>query len=144
MFEKSIDDRLSAWATFRASLENSTEPLSDVWELWKSSPYIPYNNKIDPFNQRDWPTPWDILVHNKYDDFTKALMISWTLKYTNRFKDSKIEIKTLVNNQKNCYYNIVCVDDLWAINYNDNGPVSIEEIPDSFYLENIVEVKASW
>lgn len=144
MFEKSIDDRLSAWAEFRANINSSPDPLLDVWELWKLAPYIPYNNKIDPFNRRDWPTPWEILVHNKYDDFTKALMIGWTLKYTSRFKDSKIEIKTLVNNQKNCYYNIVCVDNLWAINYNDNGPVSIEEVPDSFYLENLVEVKASW
>ena len=144
MFDKSVDERLSLWAEHRDRLDHSSDPLVDVWEFWKSAPYIPYNNKIDPFNQRGWPTPWDIIVHNKYDDFTKALMIALTIRYTKRYQKSKIEIKTLVNDSKTCYYNIVCVDDQWAINYNDNGPVGTENIPDSFYLENLVEVKASW
>ena len=144
MFDKSIDDRLSFWSAHRTELEDSSDPLNDVWEFWKSAPYIPYNRNIDPFNQRSWPTPWDIIVENKYDDFTKSLMIAWSLRYTTRFKNSKIEIKTLVDKKKNCYYNVVCVDDSWVINYNDNGPTSIEDLPDSFYLENLIEVKAHW
>ena len=31
------------------------------------------------------------LTHNQYDDFTKSLMIAWSLKLTNRYKQSKIE-----------------------------------------------------
>jgi hypothetical protein len=141
MFEKSVEDRLSAWADHRAELDNSENPLDTTWEFWRQSPYIPYNHNIEPFNPRSWPTPWDIIVENKYDDFTKSLMIAWTLKYTNRFKNSKIEIKTLVNDRKDCYYNVVCVDDEWAINYNDNGPVKVQDIPDSFFLENLIEVE---
>jgi hypothetical protein len=144
MFNKPIDDRLSEWAHLRENLEASFDPLSDVWEFWRVAPYIPYNNKIDPYNQKSWPTPWDIIVHNRYDEFTRSLMIAWSLKYTNRYKNSKIEIKTLVNDRKDCYYNIVCVDDLWAINYNDNGPVSVKDIPESFYLENLIEVTSPW
>jgi hypothetical protein len=144
MFNKLVDDRLSLWADHRRSISNSNNPLQDVWEFWRHSPYIPYNNKIDPFNKRDWPTPWEIIVHNQYDDFTKALMIGYSLKLSKRFKESKIEIKTLVNDQKTCYYNIVCVDDCWAINYNDNGPVNMEDIPDSFYLENLIELNGTW
>ena len=144
MFQKSVDDRLSEWATFRKHLNTTKTPFEDVWEFWQQAPYIPYNNKIDPFNQRGWPTPWDMIVENKYDDFTKALMIGWTILLTDKFKDSKIEIKTLVNGQKTCYYNIVCVDDSVAINYNDNGPVSMENIPGSFFMENIVELKSPW
>ena len=107
MFHKPIDDRLSDWALFRRSLETSPTPLEDIWEFWKEAPYIPYNHKIDPFNQKSWPTPWDIIVENKYDDFTKALMIGWSLILTKRFETSKVEIKTLVNDQKTCYYNVV-------------------------------------
>ena len=143
MFQKSIDDRLSDWATFRKSLNTSSAPFDDVWEYWKQAPYIPYNNKIDPYNQKSWPTPWDIIVENKYDDFTKALMIGWTILLTDKFKNSKIEIKTLVNDQKTCYYNIVCVEDL-VINYSDNGPVLLENLPGSFFIENIVELKSPW
>lgn len=144
MFQKSIDDRLSEWADFRKRLASSTTPFEDVWEFWKQAPYIPYNNAIDPFNQKSWPTPWDIIVQNKYDDFTKAVMIAWTLRLSEPFKNAKIEIKTLVNDRKTCYYNIVCVDDSVAINYSDNGPVSCESIPDSVFIENIVELKSHW
>jgi len=144
MFNNSVDDRLSSWATFRKELSTSATPLEDVWEFWRPAPYIPYNHKIDPYNQKSWPTPWDMIVENKYDDFTKALMIGWTILLTDRFKTSKIEIKTLVNDQKTCYYNIVCVDDDWAINYNDNGPVPINNLPGSIFIENLVELKSPW
>jgi hypothetical protein len=143
MFQKSIDDRLSDWAAFRKSLNTSLSPFDDVWEYWKQAPYIPYNNKIDPFNQKSWPTPWDIIVENKYDDFTKSLMIGWTILLTDRFKSSQVEIKTLVNDQKTCYYNIVCVEDV-AINYSDNGPVPLENLSGSFFIENLVELKSPW
>lgn len=141
MFNKGIDDRLSEWAAFRTHLNNSSAPFEDVWEFWKQAPYVPYNNKVDPFNQRSWPTPWDMIVYNRYDDFTKAVMIAWSLRLTEKFKQSKIEVKTLVNPQRTCYYNIVCVDDTVVINYSDNGPISVGEVPDSFLLENLIEIK---
>ena len=140
MFEKSIDDRLSSWAQHRACLETSDQPIEDVWEFWKQAPYIPYNNKIDPFYQRSWPSPWQIIVDNKYDDFTKALMIAYSLKLTKRFENTNVGIRTLVDKDKKSYYNIVCVDETWAINYNDNGPILLKNIPDSFLVENLIEV----
>jgi len=144
MFNKSIDDRLSLWAEHRQSLNTSDDPLMETWEFWKHTPFIPFNKNIDPFNHKSWPTPWEIIVHNSYDDFTKSLMIAWSLKYTNRFKEAKIEIKTIVNDSKTCYYNVVCVDNKWAINYSDNGPIPITDIPESFFIENQVEVKDTW
>lgn len=140
MFQKSIDDRLSSWASFRAGLETADDPITDAWEFWKLSPYIPYNNKIDPYYQKSWPSPWEIIVDNKYDDFTKAIMIAYTLKLTKRFKDSKIEIRTLVDKSRSTQYNVVCIEDKWVINYSDNGPITTENLPDSFLIENIVEV----
>ena len=140
MFHQNIDERLSSWAQFRKDLEISPTPFEDVYEFWKDAPFIPYNNAIDPFFKFNWPTPWDIIVHNKYDDFTKALMIGWTLKLTDRFKDSKIELRTLVDTKTLISYNVICVDNDWAINYKDNGPVTLKNIPEQFNLENLVEL----
>ena len=140
MFEKNIDDRLSSWAEFRKGLETSNSPLEDTWNFWKDAPFIPYNNAVDPYFQFGWPTPWDIIVHNKYDDFTKALMIGWTIKLTKRFENTKIEIRTLVDKDKLLSYNIICVDNEWAINYNDNGPIPLKDISDRFNIENLVEL----
>lgn len=140
MFDKNIDERLSSWAEFRRSLETSQSPFKDVVDFWKEAPFIPYNNAVDPFFKYSWPSPWDIIVHNKYDDFTKALMIGWTLKLTDRFKFSNIELRTYVDKQNLLAYNIICVDNQWAINYKDNEPVEIEKIPDWFNMENLVEL----
>lgn len=142
MFNLPIDDRLSSWSKLRADLDQSTQPLEDVWEFWKQAPYIPYNNKIDPYYQASWPSPWDIIVSNRYDDFTKALMIGWTLKLSNRYKDGTIEVKTCLDKHKNSIYNIVDVNNEWVINYVDNGPIRVENLPDSFSLQNIIELKS--
>jgi hypothetical protein len=140
MFDLNIDDRLSAWAQFRKDLETADCPFDDAWNFWKDAPFIPYNNAVDPYFQFGWPTPWDIIVHNKYDDFTKALMIGWTLKLTKRFENNLIEIRTLVDKESLISYNIICVDNGWAINYNDKGPLPLENIPDRFNIENLVEL----
>lgn len=140
MFDLPPDERLSAWAEHRRNLDTSKTPLEDLVDFWKEFPYVPYNRKVDPFNQRGWPTPWEIVVDNKYDDFTKALMIAWTLKLTDKFKDSKIEIKTYTDSDKAKQYNLVFIDSKFVINYTDNDVVKPKDIPDSFHLENLIEV----
>jgi len=141
MFKESVDDRLSSWAQHREDLETSLTPFEDVWNFWKDAPYIPYNNKVDPYHSRSWPTPWEIIIENKYDDFTKAVMIAKSLKFTKKFANSVIQIRTYVDNSKNIVYNIVMIDELWIINYNDNGPVPVKDLPASFSLENLIEVE---
>lgn len=141
MFKESIDHRLSEWFNLRKTIEQANDPLDQVWKFWARAPFVPYNPKIDPFYQYGWPSPWEIIVENKYDDFTKALMIGWTLKLTEKFKDNKIEIKTFLDKEKPSQYNVVCVDNEWAINYSDFGPVPMQTIPESFSVENVIELK---
>jgi hypothetical protein len=141
MFNLSVDERISAWADLRDTVETCDAPLETVWNFWKDSPFVPYNNRVDPYHHRSWPTPWEIIAENRYDDFTKALMIGWSLKMTKRYKDSIIDVRTMLDNANNRQYNIVCVENSWAINYNDNGPVPLEMVPDSFLIENLTELK---
>lgn len=123
-------------------LDQSLQPLEDVWSFWKDAPYIPYNNKIDPYYSFGWPNPWEIIVENKYDDFTKALMISWTLKLTKKYQNSAIEIRSYIDSSRKSTYNVVIIDNQWAINFDDQGPVGIDAIPNSFTLENLIEVSS--
>ena len=69
-------------------------------------------------------------------------MIGWTLKLTKKYKDSKIELKTLVDFNQTREYNVLYIDDTWVINYNDNGPITLKDIPDSFSIENLIEVSS--
>ena len=138
MFNLSVEDKLSSWAGHRSALENSNDPFMDVFSFWNSAPFIPYNKNIDPYNKKDWPTPWEIIAENKYDDFTRAIMMAYSIKYTQRFKNSAIEVRTLVDKNKNHCFNVVCIDNEWAI--DDGGVIPLNSIPDSVLIENLIEV----
>lgn len=140
MFNQSVEKRLSAWIDLRQRLNTSNDPLQDVWDFWHQAPFIPHNKKVNLYYQDDWPTPWEIIADNKYDDFTRALMISWTLKLTEKYSNSKIEIRTVVDTASLREYNLVYIDDSWVINYSDNGPVLPSQLVNSFKLENHIEV----
>lgn len=142
MFDASPEERLSVWARFRQLINSSSTPLNDVCEFWRSAPFVAYNSNIDPYHIKSWPTPWEIIVENKYDDFTKALMIGWTLKLTKKYSNSKIELKTLVDNEKTKVYNICLVEDQWVLNYQDEGPISIIELPEYLLVENLIELSS--
>lgn len=141
MFNLDLDTRLSEWARLRHRIETSPTPLDDVFNFWKNAPFIPFNNHVDPYFQRNWPTPWEIISENRYDDFTKALMMALSLKYTNRYKNSHIELRTYVDENKTTVYNVVVIDDHTVLNFNDVGPVDFSSITKTFLLENLVEVE---
>jgi hypothetical protein len=138
MFDLEVDDRLAAWADLRKSMDSSSDPLQTVIDFWSAAPFHAHNHEIDPYYSQSWPTPWDIVVANKYDDFTKAVMIGYTLLLTERYKNSSIQIKTLVDSNFKRLYNVVYVDDTWALNYDDTKVVSVNNIPSLYSLENLV------
>ena len=141
MFDLEVDDRLSIWASFRNSISTRNDPLQDTVDFWASAPFTVHNHHIDPYYQASWPTPWEIIVKNRYDDFTKAVMIGYTLLFTDRFKDSSIQIKTLVDTDCKRLYNVVYVDDTWVLNYDDSKVMLANNIPSLYSLENLVELK---
>jgi hypothetical protein len=141
MFDLDVDDRLSVWANFRKSINTSSDPLQEVAHFWESTPFTAHNHQIDPYYQASWPSPWEIIVENRYDDFTKAVMIGYTLLFTDRFKDSDIQIKTLVDTDGKRLYNVVYVDDIWALNYDDSKVMLANNIPSLYRLENLVVLK---
>jgi hypothetical protein len=140
MFNLETDERITAWVDHRNFLEISNSALQDCWNFWKSAPFIPHNYKIDPFYQRGWPSPWEIIRENKYDDFTKSLMIAWTLKLTEKFKNYDVQIKFFVDKLNFRQYTVVFVDNKWIINYHDEFPILVSNFDDSLMLQNSIEI----
>ena len=141
MFDLDVDDRLSAWADLRKQIEISTTPLEDVVEFWTTTPFTAHNHHVDPYYQASWPTPWEIIVENKYDDFTRAVMIGHTLLLTNRYQNSNIQIKTLIDKERKKLYNVVYIDEEWVLNYSDASVISADKVPSLYSLENLIELK---
>jgi hypothetical protein len=140
MYQELVEDRLSAWIDFRQGLKNSNTVLKDIANFWGDIRTIPFNHKVDPYNQYSWPSPWDIIVDNTYDELTLAIIIGYTIKLTEQYKDSKIEIRTLVDINRTRLYNLVYVDDLYVLNYDRFMVINTQHITDSFFIENLVEL----
>lgn len=138
MFSSDLDSRLAAWSSLRKAIDQCEEPLLEVIDFWNQAPLIPHNHQIDPFYPGSWPNPWEILERNVYDDFTKAIMIGYTLLLTETFKNSSIQIRTLVDKQHNKLYNAVYINELCVLNFCDDGVVAASQIPDCCQVENLV------
>jgi hypothetical protein len=141
MFKTDPDLRLHIWFEFRSQLEISEAPLEDLVTFWYQAPLIPHNHLIDPYFNRDWPTPWEIIERNKYDDFTLSLMMGWTLLLTDRYKNSQVEIRTVIDDNTKRVYNILCVDNKWALNFQDHSVVPLDSVPSLYRVENIVPLQ---
>lgn len=142
MFSKSADERITAWLELRKKVEISDIPLELVSEFWSQAPFIPYNRLIDPYNQQSWPTPWEIIIENKYDDFTIALMMAYSIKYTIKYQKSIIEIRRYFSESLSQMYNLVCIDSTFVLNYSNTGQlIRMTNIPETFLLDNIVVIK---
>jgi hypothetical protein len=137
MIETAVESRLASWLDLRKKIDRLDDPLELIAEYWKNISFTAYNRYIDPYNQRSWPTPWEIIERNIYDDFTLAIMIGYTLLLTNKYSTSVIEIKTMVDKDQKKLYNVVYVDNDWALNF-DSFPIKAQDIPDSFHIENLV------
>ena len=140
MFHKSPDERLSAWKSLREHVNDADNPLETVAEFWSNAPLISYNHLIDQYNPKSWPTPWEIIVETRYDDFTLGVMIGYTLKLTEKFANSKIEVRTMVDENRTKLYNLVYIDDNMVLNFDKWQAITSEKIPNSFLLENLVNI----
>ena len=140
MFQKSLEERLTEWKALRENLDKSSDPLTTLSEFWGHAPMVPYNHHIDRYNHQSWPTPWDIIVENRYDDFTIALMMAQTLKLTEKFANSKIEVRTMVDETRTKLYNLVYIDDNMVLNYDRWQSIKSQDIPNTFFLENLVDI----
>ena len=76
MFKKPLEERLSDWFHLRSEIEQNDNPYIKNIEFWNQAPMVSYNHIIDQYNKKVWPTPWEIIANNRYDEFTLALMLA--------------------------------------------------------------------
>lgn len=140
MFHLPPDARLTKWSDFRKQLNYSNQPFDELNDFWKSAPRITYNNKLDPFNPQSWPTPWEIIYENKYDDFTLAVMMAYTIKLTDKFAKDLVEVRSFVDQTQKHLYNLVFINEEIVLNYIPEGYIKAQDIENTLYLENIIEI----
>ena len=110
MFENTEDHlRISAWREFRDLLEESPTPFKDLIHKYKRSPLVSIH--IDPWDQSNWPTPWQLVEANQYCDFSRVLGMCYSLQLTNRFKGAEIEIHIASDDENSELMYLLYVDE---------------------------------
>ena len=133
MFDQSYEARLESWANFRDSLEEAANPFQVVLDNYNHSPYVKLN--LDPWDQNTWPSPWELILENTYDDFSRVLGICYSLQLTDRFKGSSFEIHIITNSEKG-YCFLLLVDKI-LLGYIDDEFIITHEMPNDFYSQEI-------
>ena len=125
MFDLHSTERLEVWRNFRETIETSDTPLEDVVELWK---WAPMTSKYISENSELWPDPWHLIIDNKWDDLGVALGMLYSVKLTQRFKDTYCEIHTTVLPKDGSLKYILIVDNTHVLNleYGSIVPVNTE------------------
>jgi len=133
MFAKSYEERLQSWAKFRDSLEDSSDPLSKVIQFYAQAPSVSIHT--DPFDQDAWPDPWELILENRYCDFTRVLGYGYSLQLTERFKGATIEIHICTDNVLGYMY-LLFVDD-FVLGYEEKAAVKKEDLPEDLHSQHI-------
>lgn len=134
MFEKRYEQRLEAWSSFRDSLEESEDPLRDVVTFYSNAPYVSIHT--DPWDQSTWPTPWELLNENLYDDFCRVLGMCYSLQLTDRFKGSTFEIHICTLNNLSQIYLLFIDNGKYVLGYDDEI-ISTENLPSDLRSQEI-------
>ena len=131
MFNLNYEGRLSKWREFRETLEDSPKPINDVVQFYRLAPTVSIHT--DPFNNKTWPGPWELLHENQYCIFCKVLGMCYTLQLTESFKDSKFEIIIARDIESNTRLYILSIDK--SIIGLDDNYVHVDELPESVIIE---------
>jgi hypothetical protein len=119
-------DRIAEWKNFREHLETSVTPLEDVASLWSHAPFV--NPYLDPHRPESWPDPWRLLIDLKLDDLAISLGMLYTLKLTQRFMRTPIEIHMSMLPEETQYRYPVIVDNLHVLNWEYNTVSDLSSI----------------
>lgn len=110
------------WKEFRDSLKtkDKIEILKEINSFWWKAPYCRY--VLDYEKPETWPSPWELIFDNQYDDTARAYMMAETLLMidTNHFKNSEVNILVIKNHSLKEITTVLFVDGL-ILNYFHEG-----------------------
>ena len=130
-----FEDRLSNWAKFRLTLESSDTPFLDVLAYYDKAPRVSINT--DPWNQKVWPGPWELINENQYCSFCVILGMCYSLQLTERFSRANFEIHIAKDNINSSLHYYILVDNESIIGYKDGKVINKNELPANIYSQQM-------
>ena len=135
MQEENFETKLSSWINFRKRLETSATPFEDVIKHYNTLNKCKLS--VDPWDQKTWPDPWELLCQNKICDFTNSLGVCYSLQLTDRFSQSKFEIHICTDTINDEVMYPVIIDDQYVLCYKLNEVCQKAELPSNIVSQRI-------
>jgi hypothetical protein len=132
VFDLYETEKLTEWKKFRDHLETSETPLQDLADLWSMAPFV--SRYLNPNNPLSWPDPWKLILDGKFDDLAISLGMLYTLKLTERFKDSICEIRLTLEKDSKSF---LIVDNTSILNWQYRSVCRLDDLVD-------VETRVVW
>lgn len=129
MWTSRSEDRLKEWKEFRKVIGALPfdEAVTRTVNLWSYAPFV--NHYLDHCDVADWPTPWELLSDNNYDDLAKAVGMLYTLYLSSHGKDHTFKILKATASTGLETYNLVSIDDeKYVLNYTFNEVITKEQL----------------
>jgi len=124
MFPDNYYKRITVWQDLRNDIETAKDPFELLFTFWNA---VPTNSiSTDPYDEKTWPDPWEMILQNDYCEFKKILAILYTLQLTERFSNSSFEIHITLDKDKSRYVYLLSVDNTTIGIYN-NGYIGYYE-----------------
>jgi hypothetical protein len=127
MWNMRSEDQLKEWRTFRSHIGDLSfdEAVKETVHLWSYAPFV--NHYLDHMDPLTWPSPWDLLLDNRFDDTAKALGMLYTLYLSPHGKDHKFEF--IIADSTLERYNLVQIDEgKYVLNFVFNEVISKEQL----------------
>jgi hypothetical protein len=136
VFDVYDQERIKNWKQFREQLATVQDPLTRTAELWATAPFV--EKYLDEYNCDSWPSPWELIVDGKFDNFGIALGIFYTLSLSDKYTNVPLEIYKAVANDAEIF--IVVVDHQTALNWSYRLAVNVESVKLHSQLETIYQI----
>lgn len=129
MWDLKGNERLAAWREFRRDQTSLSlnEQLKNTVNLWKTS--CLGNTHYDYYNIDDWPSPWELIQDDSYDDFGKALGMAWTLVMIDDDKIKNLKLSSYKDLDRSSFYHVVHVEDKFILNYQFDKVSTKAQLP---------------
>lgn len=118
------NERLKEWRKFRNHIQDfdDMECLQEVVDWWKFTPIG--SRAIDPYDNEEWPDPWQLIHTGNFDENAVALGMAYTL----HLMDWPCEVALAQDTDRRFLGLVVLVDNNLILNYNFGTVEKLSEL----------------
>lgn len=139
-FVLSPPERIRAWRDLRESIKEKTleEAALDVSLWWWQAPIVQFT--IDYDRPETWPTPWEMMYENEFDNTARAYMMAETLLLAGLVTEYDLEIVILNCKDLEEIKSLVLVEKRIILNYAYNSVNDTSVLSDGCYAISRLEL----